>query len=381
MFKRMKNGTSQEKGQVIVVVALMMMALLGLTAMAIDLSFVFVQRRDMQNAADAGALAGGRMVALFSADPTLHYRYRDIYYEVLNSAQANGANDITAYMVHCGDRALSRELRPNDYAALERCPCACGVWVKSETRFDTFLSRIFGITELGASAEAQSEFGLPQNVAGLAPIALHKSVLQKGTWGMVGSTYTMWDSKKEGGATRGWLGLDCIYPAKGSQCSPDANSLKKWMDPPYYTGVVNVGDNVGGDPGTKTAVLHHAEVGEILIIPVYDYLYHFTNSKYCNPSDSKYDMDKCRAGEAFEGTTPVYTPDSGYNGKYYYHVISFAAFEVNQVGDQGGDKFLTGKFISYVTPSDWKCPTCPGHCEYANGAKDSLGLVVVKLTK
>jgi hypothetical protein len=37
--------------------------------------------------------------------------------------------------------------------------------------------------------------------------------------------------------------------------------------------------------------------------------------------------------------------------------------------------------VSEVIPSDWRCPTCPGHAEYANGARDSLGAVVVKLTQ
>ena len=97
MFNKLKYGTSQEKGQVIVLIALMMVALLGLAAMAIDLSYVFVQRRDMQNAADAGTLAGGRLLALYQADPTMSLRYRDVYYEVLRGAQANGADDIIAY--------------------------------------------------------------------------------------------------------------------------------------------------------------------------------------------------------------------------------------------------------------------------------------------
>jgi len=44
MFSRVRASYSKEKGQTVVLVAVMMMALLGLTAMAIDLSYVFVER-------------------------------------------------------------------------------------------------------------------------------------------------------------------------------------------------------------------------------------------------------------------------------------------------------------------------------------------------
>lgn len=379
MLTKWRNGTIREKGQTIVLVAVMMMALLGLSAIAIDLGFVFVERRNMQNAADAAALAGGRMVARFSADPTLHYRHRDVYYEVLRAAQANGAEEIEAWLVHCDTREPYERLKPNDYSALQRCPCACGVWVKTEADFNTFLARLFGAPTLSASAEAQSEFGLPKVVTGVAPIALRNTVLGEGVWGKVGSSFTFWDSQKEvKGGNRGWLGLDCKYPDKGSSCNPSAQQLKTWMNPPYYTGPIGPGDYVGGDPGVKTSVLHHAEIGEVLIIPIYDYVYHFTNYRYCNPKDPKYNWSKCMAHEQHEGVIPVYSSDPGYNGKFYYHIISFAAFEVQQKGQQGSDKYLHGKFISYVVPADWQGPE---HLEYANGNHESFGLAVVKLTK
>ena len=378
MFAKLRDGTLREKGQTLVLVALMMMALLGLTAIAIDLSFVFVQRRGMQNASDAGALAGARLLSQFSADPTLSLRYRDVYYEVLRAVQANDAQEMTAYLVHCGDRTPYYELRPNDYGAIQRCPCACGVWVETKTTFGTFFAQLFTVNELSANAEAQAEFGLPRYATGIAPIAVRNTVLQQGVWGSVGQEYTFWDSGKEGGANRGWLGLDCHYPDKSSSCSPDANSLKHWMDPPYYTGQSDVGNFIGGDPGTKSSVLHYADIGETLIIPVFDYIYHFTNYRYCNSRDPKYNWSKCKAGESSEGTIPVYTPDSGYNGKYYYHITGFAAFLVTEKGQQGGDKYLQGVWTTKALGADW---VGPGHLEYANGNYDSFGTAVIKLTK
>ena len=47
-----------ERGAVVVVVAMLLVVILGFTALVIDLSWLFVVRGELQNAADAGALAG-----------------------------------------------------------------------------------------------------------------------------------------------------------------------------------------------------------------------------------------------------------------------------------------------------------------------------------
>ena len=379
MFRKLREGTPKEKGQTLVLVAVMMVVLLGLTAMAIDLSYVFVQRRNMQNAADSGALAGTRMLALYIGDPTMSYRYRDLYFDVLNAAQANGSDEITAFLVRCDDQNTFYELTPNDFGVIQRSPCPCGVYVTSEAQFGTFFSKLFGVHVLAANAEAQAEMGLPKHVRGVAPIALRNTVLTQGYYGGVGISYTFWDDAREGGANRGWLGLDCNYPDARAACNPDTQNLKRWMDPPYYTGQVSNGALLGGDPGVRDAVLHHADVGEVLIIPVFDYVYHYTLAPFCNPKDPKYNWSKCLAGEAYEGTIPVYTTDPGYNGRYYYHIVGFAAFKVKEVGSQGGDKYINGKLISY-TPSlaEWQNPECLG---FAYGNRDAFGVAVVKLTK
>ena len=54
----------EETGQVLVQLALMLVVLLGATALAIDVGRLYRERRQMQNAADAGALAGARALCL-----------------------------------------------------------------------------------------------------------------------------------------------------------------------------------------------------------------------------------------------------------------------------------------------------------------------------
>jgi hypothetical protein len=406
MFKRLSSGKRNdkrsEKGQVVVLIAVMITVLVGLAAMAIDLSYVFVQRRDMQNAADAGALAGARLVARFSANPTLNYRYRDLYYAVLEAAQANGANDITAYMINCPTGALGRKLSADDFTALGRPSPFLGIWVKTESRFGTFLSRMFGVNELGANAEAQAEFAVAQSASGVSPIGVQKAWLLSKGGSPVGKTFRIWSDSKEAGSTRGWMGLACHteslaqMPPKSSTCSPDANTLKALMDSPYYQHDLNKFILMGGDPGTSAVVITYAtnepsdaygaqiqrdgyngRVYESLILPVYDYIYHYTTSDVCNPNSTKYDVNKCKGEEVFEGITTVYTPDSGYGGKYYYRVVDYAKFVVIGTGTQGNAKYIDGIFTDWVEPtSSFTAP-----CSYFAAGNVSFGSVVVKLTK
>lgn len=61
-------GAIASRGQILVLFALVLVALLGVLGLAVDLGMAFAQRRTMQNAADAGALAGARFVAKATAD-------------------------------------------------------------------------------------------------------------------------------------------------------------------------------------------------------------------------------------------------------------------------------------------------------------------------
>src|SRR6478672_2836984 len=51
------------RGQILIMFAVMLTALLGALGLSIDLGMSFSQRRTMQSAADAGALAGARVVS------------------------------------------------------------------------------------------------------------------------------------------------------------------------------------------------------------------------------------------------------------------------------------------------------------------------------
>jgi len=58
-----EGRSGAEKGQIIILFAMFSTVLIGMLGLAMDLGFAFSQKRTVQNAADAGALAGARVVS------------------------------------------------------------------------------------------------------------------------------------------------------------------------------------------------------------------------------------------------------------------------------------------------------------------------------
>src|SRR4030067_1579475 len=53
---------NDQKGIVIVIVAILIAVFIGFAALAVDIGHLYVVRNELQNAADAGALAGARFL-------------------------------------------------------------------------------------------------------------------------------------------------------------------------------------------------------------------------------------------------------------------------------------------------------------------------------
>ncbi len=56
------NRDSKQDGQALAQVALLLVVLLAFLALAVDVGQVYLKRRQLQNAADAGALEGARYI-------------------------------------------------------------------------------------------------------------------------------------------------------------------------------------------------------------------------------------------------------------------------------------------------------------------------------
>ena len=65
---KMLKTLADKRGQALVIIALVMVVVVAMAAVALDGGHAFMQSRRMQNAADAGALAGARELASGGTD-------------------------------------------------------------------------------------------------------------------------------------------------------------------------------------------------------------------------------------------------------------------------------------------------------------------------
>ena len=167
----MNQATSRrgERGQTILLVAISLVAILGLSALAIDVVTLYVSRAEAQRAADSGALAGAQMLvtAGVTADPC-------------NAALANAAMTLAFNQAKAVAQqnniagAPAQTINPTfpNISSVGTCPNAFGINPQvsvfvQRTGLPTFFSRIWGPAIGSVSATATAEAYNPSDSAGL----------------------------------------------------------------------------------------------------------------------------------------------------------------------------------------------------------------------
>ena len=282
MNRLLYRGRSRQDGQVLVLMAFGMIALIAVLALVVDGGALYLNRRRMQNAADAGVLAGTRVAALNGTTPQA----------------VAAANDYTVARNGADTATISADGRSITVLACENVPMS--------------FARILGRNTTTVCARAAAVWGAISEAAHMAPIAIKDFPY------LFNTPYVIWDDSSErdpltgyiSGSYRGWLNLECVYPADCGAAG--ASQLKHDMI--YGSDALTRVDTwIRGDSGVKASVIQQAHVGQILYIVVYDSI----ESKYAN--------------------------------KTYYHAIKFAAFKVTQVYATGNPKGIRGEFQYYVT--------------------------------
>jgi len=136
-------------GQVLVLVALSLLVLLGIVALAVDGGNLYAERRKMQNAADAGALAGARVLCYEESstfdDVEEEARIYAIDYNGAEGAQVTVSGSLTVTVV------------------------------ATETA-TTFFARVIGFPTADIAARASAMCQGPEGAGGLWPLAINEIV-------------------------------------------------------------------------------------------------------------------------------------------------------------------------------------------------------------
>jgi Flp pilus assembly protein TadG len=159
----MKDARRGERGQIMVMAGLSMVALVGFLGLVLDVGNAYVQRRFAQNAADAASMAGARYMAINRAAPS--------------DAGTRGA--VTALLPPNGDTTLAPATGPDAgawYIALDGSVVspvngtgavpgsARGVRVNATKTFPTFIFRILGRETSTVTATATALYGAVETV-------------------------------------------------------------------------------------------------------------------------------------------------------------------------------------------------------------------------
>jgi Flp pilus assembly protein TadG len=221
-----------ETGATAVFVALMLTLMLAMVGLAIDGSNAYFQQQRMQIAADAGALAGARLLALGASAA-------DVNIEAQSLAALNGATT-AAIAVLEADRAVE---------------------VRATQTFDTFFIRIVGPARMTVSAAARAGYINVGRAGNLMPL----TTMCPPDGFIYGQVYELMDGDLDAPGNFGWLSWT------GSNSAP---TLAQNIESPANSPVLEVGDWVqtttGATYGSFVATALDGWIGIPVTIPLYD---------------------------------------------------------------------------------------------------------------
>ncbi|NLG27011.1 MAG: hypothetical protein GX557_03820 [Chloroflexi bacterium] len=251
-----KMGLERDRGAVIVQVAIMLVVLLLFVGLAVDVGAMYGQRRHMQNAADAGALAGAHAVC-FGGDPIA----KATEYAVTRNLAASAVVEmVNAYTV----RVQASITTPLRFAGLIGMPTAT------------------------VTADATAACGRANSACGLWPIAMGVEV-----WNANCNTeYAVWDDDKidctlydcdtndDGvddiiaGGARGWLDFSSvdIEAPYSDACSGGGAALLKCYLEADFAAKISLPTCICSKQGVTASAWKTAgdQAGRDVIIPLFD---------------------------------------------------------------------------------------------------------------
>ncbi len=226
-----------ERGSTLVYLALIMLVLIGFAGLALDGSHAYLERRHMQTAADAAALAGARELAL-GRDPS----------SIITNYVSQNRGTLSSWSII------------ND---------GTGIRVQTSTNVATWFARAVGVNTIPVAATSEAGFLPVWGAGNLLPMAVCKADVHVGA----GEVTLLWDDTMSGPGNFGWLSWD------GTQSLP---YLEQNIRHPEYSGVWQIGDDIPGHTGTHCNPLEDALalwVNQEVVIPLYG-----TSSGICETS-------------------------------------------------------------------------------------------------
>lgn len=336
-----------EEGQTLVYVTIALIALLAFVALAVDVGFAYSTRRHVQNAADAGALAGALAICRGEG--------RDSAIAVARTyAQNNGAQTASITVLEQGRGGT--------------------VTVVAASTIDTYLAGVIGVQQMNISADAEAACGsVNARMCGFAPIAYSWQQWQQ-VKGICGKEIIILDSNKVcgrdyvcdpayyiSGGERGWLDMPwfdtSIY---GTSCHRNCgnNKLKCFLENDYPA-PISLPACVLGESGMMSTDFDIMDdrAGEIIQVPLFD--------RACGAPGDPPGLGEC-------------------GGHRYYHLVDVGCVEIVEAKKQDMRKVSGGydkniKILKVKVSCSADCfKGCAGTSAGGGEAGDALGVSILR---
>ena len=422
------EGLGQPRGQVLVIVALGMLAMIAMAGLVTDAGLAWANRRQAQNLADAAAMAGARVIAID--------RYQKVYDPAATPTFANPGTAIQTAITNAfaydasGNQTFSAPTwgtpgspEYTDYKA-RRFPNtdfpgigplyvvsgaipgqAQGVWVPALATSNTLVIKVIGINSVSIGTSAAAVTGPSVPLGKLLPLVVrdrythcsNSSEFRTGTCDAVavnppipGGPPSYQRTFQEG----------CVYNFR--QTNPGEQSCNGSADPnmPALFGPGNFGwldwnagsspdsDLVGwiDDPSTAPTAWYSA------VCP------NPTTSETCKVAENTLPSPKDDLFWRLDGTTgnkqsaldelatlyinkEIYVPiwrtseDPGNGSNSTFEVIGFGVFRVDSVVRNGSNKGFTGTYVgSFRGGAIQQCTVVPSTCIGSGSAPVSFSI-------
>lgn len=348
-MRRLKPGQDNERGGISVIVGLLMVVVLGFTAIAVEVGMLYSEKSQLQNAADAAALLVAQKCAKNDADPDCSST-SPLAAAVANNNALDGQTNVKSLVLDKDNRAVTVTAGAQEQG-------------KERNTVTLIFANALGISSAEVNASASVQWGSPLEGPTLFPLTF--SVCQVN--GMVGGDAQLLQSR------------DSNLNAKSKSnpgCSFDGNTVPGgfgWLKqvPGQCGGYINLSLGAGGSETGNDA-----------------------------PSDCEQTVTKWAATLSAGGNVtvllPVFKSVTGTGTSATYSLSAFAAFSVvgwrfasgdngtnaalifhNKATDVGADLACTGdcrgiigSFVEYVSLADG----------YKLGPVSTYGATVLELT-
>lgn len=348
-----KTPNRNEEGQSLIIVGALLIVLVALIALAVDVGNAYAQRRIVQNACDAAALAGSQM--LVHQEDYLNggafLRNWQVLEAVEDYARRNGV-DPAELAIHYTDinggilADAKFELGRQDIITVDTFggTRAEGVRVEGDRPFGTYFARVLNRNEMTASAVSQGILACGACTAGdgegLFPIAVHVGLFDD-TNGLPveGREYRIFEKDANGPwQAQGGFGWLSWNQDPGHVAAPE---LVENMRDTTRSGIWSVGDMIPTSTGFQNCVNCRKEL-EYRI-------------------DNRIDLSPSRPATV---TLPIFDYREGVGQNMVYHAVGFGRFRINCYHMSNGQMYggcdfqhpdnehwISGTFVKWVDPN------------------------------